>query len=117
MPRRTAGLIGAPADADDAWSEAVSLVGTIEDHELTDPEVSVETLLYRLFHERGVRVFTPQPVKDDCSCSPDRISGVLRTFSATEVAESIENGVIAVTCEFCGTRYVFDPAEFARAND
>ena len=42
---------------DDAWTEAQSLVGTIQDDELTDPMVPVETLLFRLFHERGVRVY------------------------------------------------------------
>ncbi len=43
---------------DDAWVEGRSLVETVEDIELIDPAVSTERLLYRLFHERGVRVFT-----------------------------------------------------------
>jgi len=102
-----------PADEDDAWVEAQSLVGTVEDHELTDPAVPVELLLYRLFHERGVRVFTPLPITDDCSCSRERISGMLSRFTAEEIAESVEDGQIVVTCEFCGTRYEFDPAEFS----
>jgi len=99
-------------EEDEAWIEATSLVGTIEDHELIDPDVSSERLLYRLFHERGVRVFEPVPVQDNCSCSRERIEGVLRSFSAEEITESIEDGRIAVTCEFCGLRYEFDPAEF-----
>jgi molecular chaperone Hsp33 len=99
-------------DEYDAWVEAQSLVATIEDHELTDPAVSVERLLYRLFHERGVRVFTPVAITDDCSCSRERIAGMLASFSAEEIAESTEDGAITVTCEFCGTRYAFDPAEF-----
>lgn len=97
---------------DDAWIEAKSLVGTIEDHELIDPDVSSERLLYRLFHERGVRVYDSTPVKDQCSCSRERIVGVLRSFSAEEITESIEDGAITVTCEFCGLKYEFDPAEF-----
>jgi molecular chaperone Hsp33 len=100
-------------EQDDAWVEAQSLVGTVEDHELTDPAVPVEVLLYRLFHERGVRVFAPVAIRDDCSCSRERISGMLSRFTAEEIAESIEDGEIVVTCEFCGTRYEFDPAEFA----
>jgi molecular chaperone Hsp33 len=100
-------------EEDDAWVEAQSLVGTVEDHELTDPAVPVELLLFRLFHERGVRVFTPVAITDDCSCSRERIAGMLSRFTAEEITESIEDGAIVVTCEFCGTRYEFDPAEFA----
>ncbi|BCP51644.1 33 kDa chaperonin [Kaistia sp. 32K] len=96
----------------DAWAEATSLVSTVEDHELIDPEVPVERLLYRLFHERGVRVFEASAVRDQCSCSRDRIEGVLRGFSAEEITDSIENDEIAVTCEFCGAKYSFEPQEF-----
>jgi molecular chaperone Hsp33 len=99
-------------DEDDSWVEARSLAETIQDDELTDPAVPVETLLYRLFNERGVRVFNSMPVRDECSCSRQKISGVLATFSAAEIAESTEAGAISVTCEFCGTKYDFDPAEF-----
>lgn len=104
-------------EEDDAWVEAQSLVGTVEDHELTDPAVPVERLLFRLFHERGVRVFTPVAITEDCSCSRERIAGMLSRFTAEEIAESIEDGEIVVTCEFCGTRYEFDPAEFAEPEE
>ena len=97
---------------DDSWVEAQSLASTAQDDELTDPAVPVERLLYRLFNERGVRVFRPTEVRDRCSCSRDRIAGVLATFSAEEIRESTENGAISVTCEFCGARYDYDPAEF-----
>ena len=60
-----------------------------------------------------MRVFTAQPIHDNCSCSRDRIRGMLRRFSAEEIAESTENGRISVTCEFCGEKYEFDPAELA----
>ncbi|ODT15571.1 MAG: Hsp33 family molecular chaperone [Kaistia sp. SCN 65-12] len=99
-------------EEDDAWAEATSLVQTVQDHELIDPEVPVERLLYRLFHERGVRVFEPSPVHDKCSCSRDRIEGVLRGFSAEEITDSIEDGEISVTCEFCGAKYSFEPQDF-----
>lgn len=99
-------------EEDDAWTEAQSLVGTIEDHELLDRDVPVERLLYRLFHERGVRVFDPLPVRDKCSCSRKRIRAMLAEFSAEAIEESVEDGKIRVTCEFCGKKYNFDPAEF-----
>jgi molecular chaperone Hsp33 len=104
-------------DEDDAWIEALSLVGTVEDHELTDPSVPVERLLYRLFHERGVRVFTPATIRDRCSCSRGRVQAMLDGFDAHEIEESIENDAISVTCEFCGAKYVFDPQDFADAPD
>jgi molecular chaperone Hsp33 len=100
---------------DDAWTEARSLVETIDADELTDPLVGTERLLFRLFHERGVRVYEPRAVLDRCSCSREKIKGVLKGFSAEEIEASQENGEIAVTCEFCSTTYRFDPAELQPA--
>ncbi|MCW5697086.1 MAG: Hsp33 family molecular chaperone [Bauldia sp.] len=99
-------------EEDDAWTEARLTVDTVEDHELLDPQVPVDRLLYRLFHERGVRVFEPTPVRDKCSCNRKRITAMLREFSAEAIEESIEDGRIRVKCEFCGKRYTFDPAKF-----
>lgn len=100
---------------DDAWLEASTLVGTIDTDELTDPQVAIERLLFRLFHERGVRVYDPQTVFDRCSCSRDKIKGVLDGFSAEEIQASVEDGEIAVTCEFCSTTYKFVTEEFESA--
>ena len=89
----------------------------IEDDELIDPAVPVERLLYRLFHERGVRVFTPgQRARPAAPARARRSPACSRRFTAEEIAESIEDGAISVTCEFCGKKYGFDPAEFARAH-
>ena len=100
-------------DEDDSWVEARALAATVQDDELTDPALPVENLLFRLFNERGVRVFSAAGVRDQCSCSREKVTGVLTNFTAEEIAESTEAGVISVTCEFCGTKYSFDPAEFA----
>ncbi|QND21572.1 Hsp33 family molecular chaperone [Rhizobium leguminosarum bv. viciae] len=104
-----------PHGEDDARLEARSLVETIDADELTDPLVGTERLLFRLFHERGVRVYEPRAVFDRCSCSRDKIKGVLKGFSAEEIEASQENGEIAVTCEFCSTTYRFEPAELQPA--
>ncbi|ATU92790.1 Hsp33 family molecular chaperone [Phyllobacterium zundukense] len=101
---------------DDDWAEIKALIATIESSELTDPQVGAERLLYRLFHERGVRVFEAVTVNDDCSCSREKIAGVLSGFTAEEITDSIEEGKISVTCEFCSTQYEFDPAEFLPKN-
>lgn len=107
-----AGTLFAKAKEDDSWREAQLLVETVEDHELLDNNVPVDRLLYRLFHERGVRVYDPTPLREECSCNRGRIEGVLRSFSAEAIEESIEGGVIKVKCEFCGEAYEFDPEEF-----
>ena len=91
--------------------------GTVEDSELVDPTVGVEGLLYRLFHEHGVRVFPPAPLADRCTCSRERVMSILEGFSAEEVDESIEDGRIRVQCEFCSKAYEFEPAEIVPRRD
>lgn len=107
----------APHKEDDAWVEARSLVETIEDHELTDPAISAERLLVRLFHERDPRVFETVPLAEDCTCSRGRIEGVLRQMSGDEIEASVEDGQIRVTCEFCGKHYAFDPGPFRETSN
>lgn len=126
-PERARGPDLAPGDApaghvvpqapgeDDAWREAQALVGTIEDHELVDPGVTSERLLYRLFHERGVRVFESQPLVEACRCSHERIMGMMRNFSAQDRRDMVgDDGRIGITCEFCSRHYDLDPAEVER---
>ena len=98
---------------DDAWVEGRSLVETVEDIELIDPAVSSERLLYRLFHERGVRVFRSADLHAQCSCSRESVEAMLRSFPQTDRDEMVENGKISVTCEFCSATYVFEPADVA----
>ena len=102
------------APVDNAWQEALALMETIEPAELVDPTVGSERLLFRLFHEQGVRVFDPVAVDDQCSCSREKIHGVLSGFTADEIRDSTEDGKITVACEFCSTSYEFNPAEFEK---
>ncbi|QOZ37036.1 Hsp33 family molecular chaperone [Bradyrhizobium sp. CCBAU 53421] len=96
---------------DDAWVEGQSLISTVEDVELIDPDLSGERLLYRLFHERGVRVFNPQPLRAQCSCSRDAVSSMLKSFAPNDRAEMVKDGKVVVTCEFCSSVYEFTPLE------
>jgi molecular chaperone Hsp33 len=96
---------------DDAWVEAQSLAETVEDHELLDPTLSSERLLWRLFNERGVRVFDAQKVTAQCTCSRERVASVIKSFPAKERADMVEDGRVVVTCEFCGRSYPFTPDE------
>ena len=99
-------------DADDAWVEAEALVATVKDVELTDPEMAAERILYRLFHEHGVRIFDSQPLADRCRCSRDRVGEMLRGFSKDDRDHMTVEDQIVVTCEFCNANYHFDPVDF-----
>jgi molecular chaperone Hsp33 len=99
---------------DDEWVEARARAATTEDHELIDPTLSSERLLFRLFNERGVRVFKPTALSEACRCSAERIDAMLQSFSPEERAAMIgDDGMIGVTCEFCSTKRLFNPADYA----
>jgi molecular chaperone Hsp33 len=100
-------------DEDDAWTEAQALSATTEAHELIDPTLSSERLLYRLFNERGVRVFEPTPLACVCRCSAEGVDAMLRSFPPEEIRHMIgDDGMIGVTCEFCSVKRVFDPSDY-----
>lgn len=98
---------------DNSWTEAKSLLGTATDAEIVDPELSPERLLFRLYHETGVRVFKPDYMEERCTCSPEKIEAMLQNnFSAEERADMAVDGEIEVKCEFCSTAYHFNPYQF-----
>ena len=97
-------------DREDDWPRALALFSTIEAHELVDPQVEAERLLYRLYHEDGVRVFDVVPLAFACRCDADRVSAVLRQYPPAELQGLAEkDGLIRATCEFCSTTYAFAP--------
>jgi molecular chaperone Hsp33 len=106
-----AAMIPHQVPEDEAWVEGRSLIGTVTDIELIDPDLSSERLLYRLFHERGVRVFSIQPVYSKCTCSRASVKAMLESFPQDDRDHMVENGTISVTCEFCSSKYVFAPDE------
>jgi molecular chaperone Hsp33 len=99
-----------PAEHDD-WVKARLLLDTAEAHELLDPQLSAEQLLYRLYHEDGVTAYPVTPLTRYCSCSHDGIVEMLARFPAADQTDMVENGEIAVTCEFCSTTYRVKPDE------
>ncbi len=99
----------------DDWVKARLLLDTAEAHELLDPLLSAEQLLYRLYHEDGVTAYPALALERYCSCSRGGITGMLQRFSADDRAAMVENGEIAVTCEFCSTTYRVAPEELERA--
>jgi molecular chaperone Hsp33 len=98
---------------DDRWTQTKSLLATLADDELADPDLSAERMLFRLYHETGVRVFSPVALEERCTCSAERIEAMLRdNFSPEERAEMVVDGEIEVVCEFCSADYHFKLHEF-----
>ena len=90
------------------------LLDTVEDHELLDPQLSAEQLLYRLYHEDGVTAYPATPLERYCTCSQESITRMLARFPAEDRADMVKDGEIAVTCEFCSTTYKVEPGDLAR---
>ncbi|MEO0612235.1 MAG: Hsp33 family molecular chaperone [Pseudomonadota bacterium] len=98
------------ADTDqESWDRAEAFLKTTQADELLDPNLAGEDLLYRLFHEDGVRVFDSKPVTAACGCNAQKITAVLGRYDEDSLSEMLEDGIIKVSCDFCRTEYRFDP--------
>ncbi len=95
-------------EADDAWRRTVALMGSCTDEELLDADLHPHRLLFRLFHEDGVRVFEPRNLVMQCRCSDDKVANMLRSFPRAEIEDLKVGDLVVVTCEFCGVTYEFD---------
>jgi molecular chaperone Hsp33 len=100
--------------SDEGWIRALSFLATAGDAELIDPNLTPHHLLYRLFQEDGVRVYTPQALAFGCRCSRDRIERVLRSFPRGEIEPLKVDGEVRVTCEFCGATERFSDLDLAK---
>ena len=95
-------------DDQESWTRAETLLSTTEADELLDPQLPAENLLYRLFHEEGVRIFEPRKVRATCGCNADKITAVLQRYGKDDLADMMEDGFIRVSCDFCRRDYRFD---------
>src|SRR5215471_5632521 len=101
-------------DVEDGWRRVMVLMSSATPEELVDPDLPPHGLLYRLFHEEGVRVYDTHALEARCRCSRERIEGILRAFPPDEREDMRKEGVTTVTCEFCNTRYVFERTDLDR---
>jgi molecular chaperone Hsp33 len=96
-------------ELDEDWQRARLLASTVEDHELLDPSLSGERLLFRLFHEEGVRRGAATSLIARCRCSRERLDAFLKGFDRAALSDMrTPEGDVAVTCEFCRTVYRFE---------
>jgi molecular chaperone Hsp33 len=97
------------------WRRTMLLLGTATAAELVDPHLPPERLLLHLFHEEGVRVFTPLGLRFGCRCSRERVEAMLRRFPEHDLDDMKDDqGDVVVTCQFCNVDFRFDDAQLAR---
>ncbi len=101
-------MIVSREERDESWRRAVILMSSATRAELLDPLLAPEALLYRLFHEDGVRVFRPQGLAFGCRCSRERAARILAALPRGEVLDLTIDGKVTVTCQFCNTTETFD---------
>lgn len=89
------------------WEHVSIMAQSIRHEELVDREVSLEALVWRLYHdEREVRIENGPRISDECRCSYEHFDRVLARFPEEDLADMRdENGVIGVNCEFCSRDY------------
>ena len=108
------GISTAEGDAEEDWTRATTLMRSASAAEMLSPDLGPQALLYRLFHEEGVRVFDPKPLDVGCRCSRERISGILKGMSQDDIDHSIVDDQISVNCEFCNQAFVFTAEEISQ---
>jgi molecular chaperone Hsp33 len=109
------GASGARRNEDDiglseAFNRIAILAGTLTRKELLS--LPNDKILHRLFWEETVRVFQPAQPRFACTCSRERVRGMLRSLGREESDSLIqERGLVEVGCEFCGVQYRFDAVD------
>lgn len=102
---------------EDDWRRTMILLGSTKDEELISPDLSARDLLFRLFHEEGVRIFEPQGLEKTCRCNERRVETILEGMSDEDLAEMTQDGKITMTCEFCSRTYVYNPEDFMKGRN
>jgi molecular chaperone Hsp33 len=99
-------------EADEDWNRVLHLAGTLTPDELV--QLPASELLHRLFYEEDVRLYDPTPAFFQCTCSRERVTGILRALGEREVREVLaEQGHVEVRCEFCNRAYRYDAVDVA----
>jgi molecular chaperone Hsp33 len=117
MLQRLPPAAGAADEVEDGWRRALAFMASSTEEELLDERLAPNDLLYRLFHEDGVRVFAQSSLRAGCRCSRERVERVLRSLPADEIEGFKIDGLITVTCEFCSARYEFSDSQVAALKD
>jgi molecular chaperone Hsp33 len=98
-----------PGDESDkaAFEHLAYLTETMNTEEAM--KLAAQDILYRLYHQEEVELFTPQPVIFQCSCSKERSAGALSGIEEEELLSIVaEEGDIMMNCQYCHAEYRFD---------
>jgi molecular chaperone Hsp33 len=98
-------------DHEENWHRAITFLSSAEDKELLSADLSAHDLLYRLFHEDGVRVFDTRQLRFECRCSREKLENALITLSDDDITHALQDGKVTSTCEFCNKLYEFSEDE------
>ena len=83
--------------------------------ELTDPELPLDDLIWRLFHEEDeVRTLPAVKLRRGCRCDPAYVRSVIARFPEEEREAMVgEDGFIRVDCAFCSSSFAIEPKELS----
>lgn len=89
------------------WEHVSILAGTLGHNELLDRRLSLDSIIWRLFHEEEeVRVQPSAKLFRGCRCSKDYYSSVIARFPSSEQEHMRdENGLIVIECSFCSRAF------------
>jgi molecular chaperone Hsp33 len=95
------------------WPHVAILGGSVKAEELTDPELPLDDLIWRLFHEEEeLRTLPAIPLRRGCRCDPDYVRSVIARFPADEREAMVgDDGLIRVDCAFCSSSFPIQPEE------
>lgn len=95
------------------WPHVAILGGSVKAEELTDPELPLDDLIWRLFHEEDeVRTLPAIKLSRGCRCDPDYVRSVIARFPADERDAMVgDDGLIRVDCAFCSSSFAIEPKE------
>ena len=110
----TKGGKNATDDTDELWNEDKILTDSLKQEEVFDEKLSLEDLLFRLFHEHQVRVAKENEYHFGCRCSREKLLNTLSSMKKEDIEDMVENGKITATCNFCGQVYSFDKSELMK---
>ena len=95
------------------WPHVAILGGSVKPEELTDAELPLDDLLWRLFHEEDeLRTLAAIKLSRGCRCDPDYVRSVIARFPEEERADMVgDDGMIRVDCAFCSSSFAIPPGE------
>jgi len=95
------------------WPHVAILGGSVKPEELTDPELPLDSLIWRLFHEEDeVRTLAAIPLSRGCRCDPEYVRSVIARFPADEREAMVgDDGLIRVDCAFCSSSFSIEPTQ------